>query len=441
MAWLAFYVWQERQSLEELIAAEEAASQAALAELQSDGNGASTENLSEAPAEILTQDQTAAEAPDSGEAPSETIADADEVPPVIPDQENEVAGDPAAEAAAAETSEEVTVAEVAPEALPQAPSAPPLDAEAAPAVPDVADADAPPSSEAGAREVAEAAVAGDEAAPEAAEEERPAPPDLSPAALARLLAPPPDRAALARWRQFAASAPEAASGPKVALVMMALGLGVTTSQAAIETLPPQVSLAFSPYAEPLEQWIALARARGHEALLDLPMEPKDFPDRDPGHETLMSDASEAEILRRLEAILGRGSAIVGLAATPKTRLAESEPLARKILETVKARDLAYLDNGGTQPGENAFASLATRLNLAYARSDVDVDGLQASRLAIDAQLAELEQRARENGQAIGIARPFPVTLERLRPWLEGLAGRGLVLVPLTSLLATEDPAG
>ena len=171
------------------------------------------------------------------------------------------------------------------------------------------------------------------------------------------------------------------------------------------------------------------------------MEPKDFPNRDPGHETLLSDLDEAELSRRLGAILGRGSAIIGLAATPKTRLAESEDLARRILETVRARGLAYLDNGGVQPGKSAFARLAGRLDLAYARSDVDIDGLQASRLAIDAQLAELEQRAREEGQAIGIARPFPVTLERLQSWISELPGRGLVLVPLSTLLAGGDPAG
>jgi hypothetical protein len=58
---------------------------------------------------------------------------------------------------------------------------------------------------------------------------------------------------------------------------------------------------------------------------------------------------------------------------------------------------------------------------------------KASRAAIDARLAELERVARATGSAIGIAFPYPVSIERIAAWAETLEGRGLVLAPISNL--------
>jgi hypothetical protein len=70
--------------------------------------------------------------------------------------------------------------------------------------------------------------------------------------------------------------------PKVALMIGGLGLNSRATQAAIETLPGEITLSFSPYAEGLQGWVDMARAHGHEVLIEAPMEPVDFPDNDPG---------------------------------------------------------------------------------------------------------------------------------------------------------------
>jgi hypothetical protein len=62
--------------------------------------------------------------------------------------------------------------------------------------------------------------------------------------------------------------------PKVALVIGGLGLNTRATEAAIETLPAEITLSFSPYAEGLQGWVDMARAHGHEVLLETPMEPR-----------------------------------------------------------------------------------------------------------------------------------------------------------------------
>ena len=70
--------------------------------------------------------------------------------------------------------------------------------------------------------------------------------------------------------------------PRVALIVGGLGLNAVTTRAAIERLPPEVTLSFVPYADNLQSWIDQARAQGHEVMLEMPMEPTGYPDNDPG---------------------------------------------------------------------------------------------------------------------------------------------------------------
>ena len=111
--------------------------------------------------------------------------------------------------------------------------------------------------------------------------------------------------------------PFAANGkPKVALVVGGLGLNAAATKAAIERLPPEVTLSFVPYADGLQGWIDLARAAGHEVMLEIPMEPLDYPNNDPGPYTLMARAQPGETTRRAR-----------MAAVPRHRLFRRDQLS------------------------------------------------------------------------------------------------------------------
>jgi polysaccharide deacetylase 2 family uncharacterized protein YibQ len=49
-----------------------------------------------------------------------------------------------------------------------------------------------------------------------------------------------------------------------------------------------VSFALAPYGTDLEKLAERARADQHELLLQVPMEPFDYPDNDPGPQTLLT---------------------------------------------------------------------------------------------------------------------------------------------------------
>ena len=81
---------------------------------------------------------------------------------------------------------------------------------------------------------------------------------------------------------------KAAKMPVVAIVVGGLGVGAAKTADAIMKLPPAVTLAFTPYGADPAKLAERARAQRHEILLQVPMEPFDYPDNDPGPQTLLT---------------------------------------------------------------------------------------------------------------------------------------------------------
>ncbi|WP_412160064.1 divergent polysaccharide deacetylase family protein, partial [Pantoea sp. SIMBA_079] len=67
--------------------------------------------------------------------------------------------------------------------------------------------------------------------------------------------------------------------------MGGLGLSQTGSMEAIDKLPQEVTLGFAPQGNSLQRWMQAARQNGHELVLQLPMEPFDYPRVNPGRNT------------------------------------------------------------------------------------------------------------------------------------------------------------
>ncbi len=219
--------------------------------------------------------------------------------------------------------------------------------------------------------------------------------------------------------------PFAASGrPKIALVIGGLGLNPRATQAAIETLPGEVTLSFSPYAEGLQGWIDLARAHGHEVLLETPMEPVDYPENDPGPYTLMSGAQTEETVKRLEWILSRATGYFGLTNYLGSRFLANDAAYGAFAGALRGRGLGFIDDGG--------AGRRTGGDLPRASAERVIDR-QLAGAAIDQQLLALEASALQRGQALGAGFAYPATLQTVAQWAASVEERGYQLAPASAL--------
>ena len=218
--------------------------------------------------------------------------------------------------------------------------------------------------------------------------------------------------------------------PRIAIVVGGLGIGGSTTAEAIGKLPDAVTLAFAPYGD-LSRWAARARGTGHEIVLQLPMEPFDYPDNDPGPQTLLSNLSPEQNLDRLHWMLSRMQGYVGVTNYMGARFTSNEAALGAVLRDIGKRGLLFLDDGSS-PRSVATQS-AEAAKAPFVKADLVVDAM-ANWADIDAALAKLETIAAERGVAIGTASALPLSIERIARWAKAAKERGIRIVPLSAIL-------
>jgi polysaccharide deacetylase 2 family uncharacterized protein YibQ len=212
--------------------------------------------------------------------------------------------------------------------------------------------------------------------------------------------------------------------PKVALIVGGLGLNAAATKAAIERLPPEITLSFVAYSDGLQGWIDLARANGHEVLIEAPMEPLDAANNDPGPYALMSTASTNETTKRLEWILARATGYAGVTNYLGGKFLTSDGPMTAFLMALRQRGLAFIDDGA--------AAKRNLPGLPRLSADTVVDA-ELTAPGIQRQLLALEGGASQHGQTLGSAFAYPLTLEIVNRWAQGLSARGYQLAPASAL--------
>jgi polysaccharide deacetylase 2 family uncharacterized protein YibQ len=230
-----------------------------------------------------------------------------------------------------------------------------------------------------------------------------------------------------------AYAPPVSAGtrPRIALVMSGLGISAKQTAAALDRLPPQVTLAFAPYSGDVQRWVSEARRRGHEVLLEVPMEPYDFPDSDPGPHTLRAAVSEASNTERLTWSLTRFTGYAGITNLLGGRFLADPDSVAPVMTFLARRGLLFFDSA--PDSRSAAPDIARQTNAPYVRGTLAIDAIQTA-MEIDARLSDLETHARASNSASGTGFVFPVTVERVANWANGLSGRGFVLVPASAIV-------
>jgi len=230
-----------------------------------------------------------------------------------------------------------------------------------------------------------------------------------------------------QWEEQAAPAPAAGTRPQIALVIDDVGPRRDAVKRVLE-LPGPVTLALLPYADGLPALAREARARGHELLVHVPMEPQGSEDPGPGALTLAQPAGE--LRTRLEAALSRFDGFVGINNHMGSRLTRDPRAMAVVMEVLKGRGLLFLDSRTAQ--DSVGAATARAFGVPDVARDVFLDHeIEAG--AVRRQLAEVEARAKRAGHAVAIGHPHDVTLNELEAWLPGLAAKGFVLVPVTAI--------
>jgi polysaccharide deacetylase 2 family uncharacterized protein YibQ len=224
---------------------------------------------------------------------------------------------------------------------------------------------------------------------------------------------------------------KAAKMPLVAIVIGGLGVGAAKTADAIVKLPPAVTLAFTPYGSDPTKLAERARAQRHEIFLQIPMEPFDYPDNDPGPQTLLTTLTPEQNLDRLYWHLSRFQGYAGVANFMGGRFVVTDAAMQPIVREAAKRGLGYFDDGSA-PRSVASAAAAAQ-TMPFAMADVAIDAVPTS-AEIDRALAKLESLAKDRGFAVGVASALPISIERIAAWVKALESHGVMLAPLTTAM-------
>ncbi len=225
-----------------------------------------------------------------------------------------------------------------------------------------------------------------------------------------------------------------ARGARIAIVIGGLGVSQTGTQEALDKLPAEVTVAFASGGNSIGRWMQTARRSGHEVVMQVPLEPFDYPNVNPGRNTLTIDADAAENIKALHWSLSRTTNYVGVVNYMGARFSADSDAMTVLMTELGKRGLMYLDDGSSARSVSPQAAAKNRVP--FAAADTAIDAKQ-DRGEILKKLDELERTARANGFAIGTGSAFPVTVDTLSGWVAEARKRGIEIVPISAL--AEDP--
>lgn len=223
-------------------------------------------------------------------------------------------------------------------------------------------------------------------------------------------------------------------GTRIALVVGGLGLSQTGTQNALRQLSPEVTMAFAASGNSLQRWMQEARRSGHEILLQVPFEPFDYPDNDPGPHTLRVGVSAEKNLSELHSSLASITNYTGIMNFLGGRFLSDADALEPVMRDLGRRGLLFLDDGTS--AQSLTGTLADTIGVPHGFADMVID-TEIDRTAILKKLDDLERVARRNGAAIGVASAFDESVEAIARWMDEAGARGIEFVGVSALV--KDP--
>lgn len=218
----------------------------------------------------------------------------------------------------------------------------------------------------------------------------------------------------------------------VSVIIGGLGVNRGLTTQAINELPADVTLSFAAHAPGLQNWINQARAKGHEVLIELPMESADYNPAEPGADrALMARSDSAANLRNLEWLLSRAQGYFGVTNYNGDRFLSRADAAAPILDKLSTSGLSFIFDGSVSAP--TLSTLSTSAKLPFAKGYTVIDP-QPDTGIIQSELSRLGAQAQNSRGIVGVGFAYPETIATVNNWVRGLDARGLVLAPASSTL-------
>jgi uncharacterized protein len=221
----------------------------------------------------------------------------------------------------------------------------------------------------------------------------------------------------------------------LSFVIMDAGLDAQ-SIGLIMALPPEITVAYSPYSRKTSSYSEHVRSLGHEVWTMLPAMNDRYPADDPGPMGIISKMPLEEALRRTHEILAAVEGSVGLITAPNEAIASSADAIAPVLGEISKRGLLMLSTHPT----HTLSQMTTNRGLMdlIRRADLVLDPAP-NEAQIRSKLAGITASATEKGDYVVVLSARPQSLQLLAEWLKANPlGESLALAPLSAAFQPKE---
>jgi len=200
----------------------------------------------------------------------------------------------------------------------------------------------------------------------------------------------------------------------IALVIGGLGLNPELTQRAIDDLPGTVTLSFAAQAPGLQSWVNKARARGHEVMIELPMENAVGSTGNTTIYTLTTAGPDSKNIKNLDYLLSRAQGYFAVTNYGGDGLVTNEDMLATVFAHLKNAGLGFVYDGALPNSLVGSIGKAQGLKTITARTFLDEQN--RDRDSVRTAITRLQN---QTGQTIPIGMGFSYagTIDGVIDWM------------------------
>ncbi|MGL5784615.1 MAG: divergent polysaccharide deacetylase family protein [Alphaproteobacteria bacterium] len=221
----------------------------------------------------------------------------------------------------------------------------------------------------------------------------------------------------------------------ISFVLLDLGTQPELSKQALEQLPAEITFAISPFIQDPAGWAKKAKELRHEILVNIPMEPDNYPANDPGPQTLLNNLPAEKNLERLAIGIENVGMSVGVTHASGSSFTTYEASMEPVLKALRQRGMLFLDT--LMSPYSVASKLARKGGTSFLVANHFLGGNPGS---IGQELKKIQMIAQYKGTVVAVAPLSPLALKEIIAWIKNLP-KGFALAPLTAVMkATHHDA-
>jgi len=205
--------------------------------------------------------------------------------------------------------------------------------------------------------------------------------------------------------------------PVLAIIIDDVGIGHMNAFKTALTIPYPITFAILPFRQHTKECAELAKGRGFEIILHMPMEPYGYPKKDPGPGAIFEKDNKKLIEEKLEAAFDAVKYAKGLNNHMGSKITALRYSSRVFLNYLKENNYFFIDS---RTSKNTIALIeARKMSVPALKRNVFIDNSRKAK-DIERQLNLAVQDAKRDGFAVAIGHNYPETIDELKKLMPSL---------------------